>query len=31
MVLCPLMDATGDCFVNMGDFAVFALEWLTGK
>jgi formylglycine-generating enzyme required for sulfatase activity len=27
---CPSMDATGDCFVNLDDLAVFARQWLTG-
>lgn len=27
---CPSMDVTGDCFVDLGDFAVFAEQWLTG-
>jgi formylglycine-generating enzyme required for sulfatase activity len=27
---CPSMDATGDCFVDIEDFAVFAGQWLTG-
>ncbi len=26
---CPSMDATGDCFVDFQDFAVFASQWLT--
>jgi sulfatase modifying factor 1 len=28
--VCPSMDATGDCFVDLADFAVFAGQWLTG-
>ncbi len=31
MVPCPAADLTGNCFVDMEDFAFFALEWLTGK
>jgi formylglycine-generating enzyme len=27
---CPSMDFTGDCFVDLADFAVFAEQWLTG-
>jgi sulfatase modifying factor 1 len=27
---CPSMDVTGDCVVNLADFAVFAEQWLTG-
>jgi formylglycine-generating enzyme required for sulfatase activity len=27
---CPSMDATGDCFVGLEDFAVVAVQWLTG-
>ncbi len=26
---CPSMDATGDCRVNLADFAEFASQWLT--
>lgn len=26
---CPSMDATGDCKVNLEDFAIFASQWLT--
>lgn len=28
MADCPSMDATGDCLVNLEDFAVFASQWL---
>jgi formylglycine-generating enzyme required for sulfatase activity len=28
---CPNMDLTGDCFVNLEDFAVLAGQWLTGN
>jgi sulfatase modifying factor 1 len=27
---CPSTDATGDCYVTLEDFAVFASQWLTG-
>lgn len=27
---CPSMDFTGDCFVDLADFAVFMEQWLTG-
>ena len=27
---CPSADLTGDCFVDLEDFAVFANQWLTG-
>jgi formylglycine-generating enzyme required for sulfatase activity len=27
---CPSADLTGDCFVDIEDFAVFANQWLTG-
>ncbi len=26
---CPFMDFTGDCKVNLDDFAIIASEWLT--
>ncbi len=26
---CPVMDATGDCKVDMADFAIFASEWMV--
>jgi len=28
---CPSADLTGDCFVDLADFAVFAAQWLTGS
>ena len=28
---CPEADLTGDCFVNVEDFAVLAHEWFTGE
>ena len=28
--VCPSMDFTGDCFVDLADFAVLAEQWLTG-
>jgi len=28
---CPVADFTGDCFVNVEDFAVLAAEWLRGE
>ena len=27
---CPSADLTGDCFVDYEDFAVVAVQWLTG-
>jgi sulfatase modifying factor 1 len=27
---CPSMDITGDCYVDLADFALFADQWLTG-
>jgi sulfatase modifying factor 1 len=27
---CPSMDFTGDCYVDLADFAVFAEQWMTG-
>ena len=28
--VCPSMDITGDCYVDLADFAVFAGQWMTG-
>jgi hypothetical protein len=28
---CPSADLTGDCFVDLEDFAVMAKQWLTGE
>jgi hypothetical protein len=28
--VCPSADLTGDCYVDIADFAEFALQWLTG-
>jgi formylglycine-generating enzyme len=30
LAVCPSMDATGDCRVDLRDFAVFAGQWLSG-
>jgi formylglycine-generating enzyme required for sulfatase activity len=29
LAACPSMDVTGDCKVNLADFAVFAEQWMT--
>jgi formylglycine-generating enzyme required for sulfatase activity len=29
LAVCPSMDVTNDCFVDLEDFAVFASQWLT--
>jgi formylglycine-generating enzyme required for sulfatase activity len=31
IAVCPTADLTGDCKVNMGDFAVLAGQWLNGS
>jgi formylglycine-generating enzyme required for sulfatase activity len=28
--VCPSMDFSGDCFVDIADFAIFAEQWMTG-
>ncbi len=28
---CPSADLTGDCFVDMNDFAIFTGQWMTGN
>ena len=30
LAACPKSDLTGDCFVDLEDFAIMASEWLTG-
>lgn len=30
LVICPSADLTGDCFVDLEDFAVISEQWLTG-
>jgi formylglycine-generating enzyme len=30
LAICPLADLTGDCYVDLADFAVFAEQWMTG-
>jgi formylglycine-generating enzyme required for sulfatase activity len=29
LAVCPTMDVTGDCKVNLADFAIFAGQWMT--